>query len=189
MIQPRIEDPQDPDAPQRWIPRLRKGSAYASSNVFSVVEMAIAMRRDVFDRTGGWPSTFWYAHEGIEFAWRVWDTGFRTWYAGDLRAGHPVIDPRRHEEFFRLNARNRVWLGPAQPALAVQLGLRRLLDAGPVAALPARSRTAQTLVRRLACRLAAGPVGAGGEQAKAEVVHHPPDGCFGPLACSLSAPA
>ncbi|MGM0929062.1 MAG: glycosyltransferase family 2 protein [Actinomycetota bacterium] len=110
MIQPRIEDPEDPDAPQRWIPRLRKGSAYASSNVFSVVEMAIAMRRDVFDRTGGWPSTFWYAHEGIEFAWRVWDTGFGTWYAGDLRAGHPVIDPRRHEEFFRLNARNRVWL-------------------------------------------------------------------------------
>ncbi|NMR31282.1 glycosyltransferase [Crystallibacter degradans] len=110
MIQPRIEDPVNPDAPQRWIPRLNKGEDTKSSNVFSVVEMAIVMRRDVFDRTNGWPATFWYAHEGIEFAWRVWDTGYRTWYAGDLRAGHPVIDPRRHEEFFRLNARNRVWL-------------------------------------------------------------------------------
>jgi GT2 family glycosyltransferase len=110
MIQPRIEDPADPAAPQRWIPRLRKGGSHDSSNVFSVVEMAIAMRRDVFEMTGGWPSSFWYAHEGIEFAWRVWDTGFRTWYDGGLRAGHPVIDPRRHEEFFRLNARNRVWL-------------------------------------------------------------------------------
>jgi GT2 family glycosyltransferase len=110
MIQPRIEDPENRDAPKRWIPRLRKGSPLYSSNVFSVVEMAIAMRRDVFDKTPGWPSTFWYAHEGIEFTWRVWDTGYRTWYAGNLRAGHPVIDPRRHEEFFRLNARNRVWL-------------------------------------------------------------------------------
>ncbi|HET7414641.1 MAG TPA: glycosyltransferase [Arthrobacter sp.] len=110
MIQPRIEDPADENAPTRWIPRLRKGSPYRSSNIFSVVEMAILMRRNVFDETGGWPAPFWYAHEGIEFAWRVWDTGFRVWYAGDLRAAHPVIDPARHEEYFRLNARNRVWL-------------------------------------------------------------------------------
>ncbi|WP_026820792.1 glycosyltransferase family 2 protein [Arthrobacter castelli] len=110
MIQPRIEDPADPASPTRWIPRLRKGSPFHSSNIFSVVEMAVLMRRGVFDATGGWPAPFWYAHEGIEFAWRVWDTGFRVWYAGDLRAAHPVIDPARHEEYFRLNARNRVWL-------------------------------------------------------------------------------
>ncbi|MCB0900674.1 MAG: glycosyltransferase family 2 protein, partial [Actinobacteria bacterium] len=33
-----------------------------------------------------------------------------VWYAGDLVAHHPVIDPRRHDEYYRLNARNRVWL-------------------------------------------------------------------------------
>lgn len=110
MAQPRIEDPQNPQSPLRWIPRLRKGDPRRPSNAFSVVEMAIVMRRDVFERTPGWPSTFWYAHEGIEFSWRVWDTGYRTWYAGDLRAAHPVIDPARHDEYFRLNARNRVWL-------------------------------------------------------------------------------
>ena len=110
MIQPRIEDPEAATQPTRWIPRLRKGSAYTSSDVFSVVEMAVAMRRDVFDATDGWPAPFFYAHEGIELAWRVWDTGHRTVYRGDLRAGHPVIDQRRHADYFTKNARNRVWL-------------------------------------------------------------------------------
>lgn len=111
MIQPRIDDPDAEGAlPPRWIPRLRKGDRYRSSNVFSVVEMAVAVRRDVFDRTLGWPAPFFYAHEGIELAWRVWGVGSRTVYLGDLRAGHPVIDPLRHPDFFTKNARNRVWL-------------------------------------------------------------------------------
>jgi len=111
MIQPRITDPdREDEAPGRWIPRLRKGSAFDSSNAFSIVEMAVVVRRDVFDATGGWPGSFFYAHEGIELAWRVWDTGHRVVYRGDLRAGHPVIDPRRHDDYFFKNARNRVWL-------------------------------------------------------------------------------
>ncbi|WP_018155839.1 glycosyltransferase family 2 protein [Demetria terragena] len=110
MIQPRIEDPDSVDYPQRWIPRLRKGSRFKSSNVFSVVEMAVALRREVFDATLGWPAPFFYAHEGIELAWRVWGVGSRTVYLGHLRAGHPVIDPRRHADYFTKNARNRVWL-------------------------------------------------------------------------------
>ena len=68
------------------------------------------MPRRIFEETGGWAGGFWYAHEGIELAWRVWDTGHHVWYAGDMRIGHPVVDPRRHDEFYRLNARNRVWL-------------------------------------------------------------------------------
>lgn len=110
MIQPRIVDPESEFAPTRWIPRIRKGDAERSSAAFSVVEMAVVLRREVYDATGGWPETFFYAHEGIELAWRVWDTGHRTVYEGTLRAGHPVINPRRHAEYFHMNARNRVWL-------------------------------------------------------------------------------
>jgi hypothetical protein len=40
----------------------------------------------------------------------VWDEGFTPWYAADLVAHHPVIDPARHDVYYRLNARNRVWL-------------------------------------------------------------------------------
>lgn len=110
LLQPRITDPERTDDPTRWIPRLNKRTAMDSSKVFHVGETCLVMPRAVFDQTGGWAGGFWYAHEGIELAWRVWDTGHHVWYAGDMRIGHPVIDPRRHEEFYRLNARNRVWL-------------------------------------------------------------------------------
>ncbi|WP_331714479.1 glycosyltransferase family 2 protein [Auraticoccus cholistanensis] len=110
MLQPRIVDPASEIHPRRWIPRIRKGDPATSSDAFSVVEMAVVVRRSVFDATGGWPQTFFYAHEGIELAWRVWETGHRTVYQGRLRAGHPVINPRRHAEYLHLNARNRVWL-------------------------------------------------------------------------------
>lgn len=110
LVQPRVFDPSNPNAPKRWIPRLRKGAASQSSNVFSVWEGAVGMQRKAFDECGGWPAPFWYAHEGIELAWRVWDAGYDVWYMGDLAVAHPVIDPKRHDEYFYMNARNRVWL-------------------------------------------------------------------------------
>jgi GT2 family glycosyltransferase len=110
LVQPRVVDPSGASSPRRWIPRLRKGDAARPSNAFSVWEGAVAVRRAVFDATEGWPAPFFYAHEGIELAWRVWDQGSVVWYAGDLVAHHPAIDPTRHADFYRLNARNRVWL-------------------------------------------------------------------------------
>jgi GT2 family glycosyltransferase len=110
LVQPRIVDPRGGDLPRRWIPRIRKGSPERSSAVFSVVEGAVVIPRVVFERAGRWAGEFFYAHEGIELAWRVWDQGLRAWYAGDLVANHPAVAPTRHAEFYRLNARNRVWL-------------------------------------------------------------------------------
>jgi GT2 family glycosyltransferase len=110
LVQPRVVDPTGLTAPRRWIPRIRKGDPARSSDVFSCWEGAVLMPRAVFEQTGGWADPFFYAHEGIELAWRVWDTGRRAWYAGELEAAHPVIDPARHEYYYRLNARNRVWL-------------------------------------------------------------------------------
>ena len=110
LLQPRVTDPTGKENPRRWIPRIRKGEATASGPVFSVWEGATLLPRRVFDATGGWAGPFFYAHEGIELAWRVWDQGLRTWYAGDLQANHPAIKPTRHDYYYRLNARNRVWL-------------------------------------------------------------------------------
>jgi GT2 family glycosyltransferase len=110
LVQPRVVDPSGVTSPRRWIPRIRKGDAAHSSPVFSVWEGALVMPRAVFDAVGGWGEPYFYAHEGIELAWRVWDQGLITWYAGDLEANHPAIDPARHSQYFRLNARNRVWL-------------------------------------------------------------------------------
>ena len=110
LLQPRVTDPTGKENPRRWIPRIRKGEATASGPVFSVWEGATLLPRRVFDATGGWAGPFFYAHEGIELAWRVWDQGLRAWYAGDLEANHPAIKPTRHDYYYRLNARNRVWL-------------------------------------------------------------------------------
>jgi GT2 family glycosyltransferase len=97
-------------APRRWTPRLRVGDPARSSEVTAVWEGAVGIRRELFDRIGGWPGCFYYAHEGIDLAWAVWDAGARVRYAGDLVALHPVIAPTRHAGFYRLSARNRVFL-------------------------------------------------------------------------------
>lgn len=110
LVQPRVDSTDGSPSPRRWIPRIRKGDARRSGPVFSVWEGAVVLRRDVFAQTGGWAAPFFYAHEGIELAWRVWGTGCTAWYAGDLVAQHPVIQPTRHADYYRLNARNRVWL-------------------------------------------------------------------------------
>jgi len=110
LLQPRVVDPTGVSNPRRWIPRIRKGDPEHSSNVFSVWEGATLLPRAVYDAAGGWGAPYFYAHEGIELAWRVWNTGHRVLYAGDLVANHPAIDPARHSYYYRLNARNRVWL-------------------------------------------------------------------------------
>lgn len=110
MVQPRIVDPTGANPPRRWVPRLRKGDPAQSSNVFSVLEGAIVLPRRVFEAADGWAAPFFYAHEGIELAWRVWDQGLRVWYAGDLVAHHPATQVTRHAAYWRLNARNRVWV-------------------------------------------------------------------------------
>lgn len=110
LIQPRVVDPSGAIAPGRWVPRLRVGDPTTPGPATSLWEGAVAMRRELFEAIGGWPDPFFYAHEGIELVWRVWDAGFTAWYAGDLVVNHPVIDPARHDVYYRLNARNRVWL-------------------------------------------------------------------------------
>ena len=111
MMQARVKDPDHPgEEPMRWVPRMRKGDPRRTSNVFSIVEMVVVLPRGVFDAVGGWAGEYFYAHEGIELAWRVWDLGLRVEYRGDLRIGHPVMEPTRHDDYFFKNARNRVWL-------------------------------------------------------------------------------
>lgn len=118
LVQPRVEDPAGVQPPGRWVPRLLVGDRTRSSYATTLWEGATTIRRDVFETVGGWPDEFFYGHEGIDLVWRVWDAGFTCWYAGDLVVHHPVIDPLRHEEFYRMNARNRVWLAKRNlPAL------------------------------------------------------------------------
>ena len=110
LIQPRVAPDGEGVIPNRWIPRLRIGDPSQSSPATTLWEGAVIIRRELFDQIGGWPSNFFYAHEGIELVWQVYNHGFIAWYAADVTVKHPVINPTRHLDFYRLNARNRVWL-------------------------------------------------------------------------------
>jgi GT2 family glycosyltransferase len=140
MIQPRVVDADGREAPRRWTPRVRVGDPARSSPAMNVWEGAVAIRRDAFEFAGGWPEPFWYAHEGVELAWRAWDGGFHVRYEGDIEVHHPAIQPTRHPEFYRYQARNRVWL--ARRNLPLPVGVLYVLVWAGVSALRLRSRTA-----------------------------------------------
>jgi GT2 family glycosyltransferase len=110
MLQPRIDVLGGGRPPRRWTPRSRVGDRTRSSAAFSVLEGALVLRRDAFEAAGGWAEPFWYAHEGVELAWRIWDTGHKVLYAGDMVAQHPLTTVTRHPASYRLNGRNRVLL-------------------------------------------------------------------------------
>jgi hypothetical protein len=40
----------------------------------------------------------------------MWDAGWTVRYDADLIARHPTTVDSRHDDFFRYNARNRVWV-------------------------------------------------------------------------------
>lgn len=110
LLQLRVA-PSTPGVPPRdWVPRLRVGDPARSSDVTAVWEGAVAMPRAVFEQVGGWPAEFRFAHEGIDLAWRVLDTGRRVVYAGDIAATHPVYATAPHDYSAYHGARNRTWL-------------------------------------------------------------------------------
>mgnify|MGYP000883373996 CR=1 FL=1 len=109
VVQTRIETPEG-DSLSRWVPRLRNKDPRHGSEVFSVLEGSVAARAEVLRRTDNWPGEFFYAHEGIELAWRTWDAGYSVEYRPDLRAVHPAVARSRHADHMWQDARNRIWL-------------------------------------------------------------------------------
>jgi GT2 family glycosyltransferase len=110
MLQLRVRASDGGPPPRDWVPRLRIGDPGRSSDVTAVWEGAVAIRRTVFEQAGGWPEEFRFAHEGIDLAWRVMDTGRRVVYAGEIEVLHPSYRTAPHDYSAYYGARNRVWL-------------------------------------------------------------------------------
>ncbi|MFB7362321.1 glycosyltransferase family 2 protein [Streptomyces hydrogenans] len=135
--QPRIADPKTVVTVRRWVPRLRAGDPTRPGIVTVMAEGVVMIRRSAFDAAGGWPGDFFLFHEGIDLAWRLWDQGGTGRYLPDIVVHHPATNPARHDRFYRLSARNRVWLAqrnlptpliPLNLATFVLLALWRLRD-------------------------------------------------------------
>jgi GT2 family glycosyltransferase len=120
LLQLRVRASDGGRSPRDWVPRLRVGDPARSSEVTAVWEGAVAIRRTVFEQAGGWPDEFRFAHEGIDLAWRVMDTGQRVVYAGDIEVLHPSYRTAPHDYSAYYGARNRVFL--ARRHLPLPLG-------------------------------------------------------------------
>ena len=106
----RVADP-DGGAGARWhVPRLRAGDPERSSVVTTFAGGACAIRRSAFAEAGELPERFFFAHEETDLAWRLLDLRYRLEYDAGAVMCHPPVHNKRHESWYLMEARNRVWL-------------------------------------------------------------------------------
>lgn len=109
---------------RRHVPRLGGSDPLQSGPVTTFLGGGHAIRMNVIDEVGAFPAPFFYAHEETDFAWRALDAGWRIDYRADMVLQHPRTDPARHAAYFRMTARNRVWLAKRHlPAVLVPVYL------------------------------------------------------------------
>lgn len=117
----RIADPDTGATQRRHVPRVRADDPLRSGEVTTFLGGAWAIRREILERTGGLPDEFFFAHEETDLAWRTLDLGWRIHYDADCVLFHPTTSPARHAPYYRMNARNRIWL--AKRNLPVPVGV------------------------------------------------------------------
>lgn len=109
---------------RRHVPRLRAGDPMQGGTVTTFLGGAHVLSVPMLEQVGRWPEAFFFAHEETDMAWRAIDAGWRVHYAPELLLQHPRTSPARHLFFYRLNARNRVYLARRHlPAALVPLYL------------------------------------------------------------------
>ncbi|MEU6757743.1 glycosyltransferase family 2 protein [Streptomyces sp. NPDC046685] len=111
---------------RRHIPRLRAKDPMRRGLVTTFLGGGHALSMEMLEETGGWPDAFFFTHEETDLAWRALDAGWDILYEPQLVLQHPRTSPARHGVYYRMTARNRVWLAkrhlPA-PLLPVYLGV------------------------------------------------------------------
>lgn len=106
----RVTDP-DGGPGGRWhVPRLRVGDPGRSSAVTTFAGGACAIRRTAFERAGGLPGDFFFAHEETDLSWRLLGLGYRLEYDAGAVMCHPAVPNARHAIWYRYDGRNRVLL-------------------------------------------------------------------------------
>ncbi|MGW1978790.1 glycosyltransferase family 2 protein [Streptomyces sp. NPDC001889] len=119
---------------RRHVPRLRAKDPMRGGLVTTFLGGGHALSMRMLERTGGWPEEFFFTHEETDLAWRALDDGWKVLYEPRLLLQHPRTSPARHAVYYRMTARNRVWLA------------KRNLPA-PLVPLYLGSWTAMTLLR------------------------------------------
>ncbi|MFD7546323.1 glycosyltransferase family 2 protein [Streptomyces sp. NPDC059578] len=115
---------------RRHVPRLRASDPLRGGEVTTFLGGGHALSMQMLDEVGVWPDEFFFTHEETDLAWRALDGDWRIVYEPALLLQHPKTSPARHAVYYRMTARNRVWLAkrnlPA-PLVPAYLGTWTLL--------------------------------------------------------------
>lgn len=115
---------------RRWVPRLRADDPMRGGPVTAFLGGGHAFSVRMLERIGDWAGEFFFGHEETDLAWRALDDGWKILYEPGLVLQHPKTTPARHAVYYRLTARNRVWLARRRlplPLIPVYLGVWILL--------------------------------------------------------------
>ncbi|MGW1765539.1 glycosyltransferase family 2 protein [Streptomyces sp. NPDC002073] len=104
---------------RRHVPRLRAGDPMRRGLVTTFLGGGHALSMPMLEETGGWPDAFFFTHEETDLAWRAIDHGWDILYEPALVLQHPKTSPARHAVYYRMTARNRVWLAKRNLPAAV----------------------------------------------------------------------
>ncbi|MFF4208518.1 glycosyltransferase family 2 protein [Streptomyces sp. NPDC001796] len=111
---------------QRHVPRVGAADPMRGGEVTGFLGGGHALSMAMLAQTGDWPAEFFFAHEETDLAWRAADAGWTILYAPELLLQHPKTSPARHAVYYRVTARNRVWLVRRRlplPLIPVHLGV------------------------------------------------------------------
>ncbi|MEU1021844.1 glycosyltransferase [Streptomyces sp. NPDC005904] len=109
---------------RRHVPRLRAKDPMRRGPVTGFLGGGHAFSMRMLGEIGDWPAEFFFTHEETDVAWRALDGGWKILYEPELLLQHPKTSPARHAVYFRMTARNRVWLAKRRlPALLVPVYL------------------------------------------------------------------
>lgn len=95
---------------RRHVPRLRADDPLRAGPVTAFLGGAHVLSVPMLKQIGHWPEHFFFCHEETDMAWRALDAGWKIIYEPTLVLEHPKTSPARHAVYFRMTARNRVWL-------------------------------------------------------------------------------
>ncbi|MFE7075702.1 glycosyltransferase family 2 protein [Streptomyces sp. NPDC057620] len=105
----RIAD-ENGETQRRHVPRLGAKDPLRGGEVTCFLGGGHALSMEMLAQTGDWPAEFFFAHEETDLAWRAADAGWIIRYEPQLLLQHPKTSPARHAIYYRVTARNRVWL-------------------------------------------------------------------------------
>ncbi|MEV3946270.1 glycosyltransferase [Streptomyces halstedii] len=124
---------------RRHVPRLRAGDPMRRGPVTAFLGGGHALSMRMLAQTGPWPAEFFFTHEETDLSWRALDAGWTILYEPALLLQHPKTSPARHAVYYRMTARNRVWLARRNlplPLVPAYLGVWILLTVARTRSAP-----------------------------------------------------